>query len=245
MNGPNEEDIKTFFHYEIVEKIGRGGMAEVFLARDTLLDRHVALKLLPESQQDDTAKKRFLREAKSAAALDHPYICKIYETGEAEGRPFIAMEYVRGETLAHRMARESLTLDEARKIALEIAEALEAAHAERIAHRDLKPSNIMLTEAGHVKVLDFALEQIFVRLDDDVRPGQKAALGIHQRKVREDRVVGDLDRSHGHGVDVQFSGDGVRRTAVSITGRAVSQGVTLRPTCVSFAVTAWLIPSAR
>lgn len=138
-NGPNEANIKTFSHYEIVEKIGSGGMAEVFLARDTLLERHVALKLLPESQQDDTAKQRFLREAKSAAALDHPYICKIYETGEAEGRPFIAMEYVRGETLAHRMARESLTLDEARKIALEIAEALEAAHAERIVHRDLKP----------------------------------------------------------------------------------------------------------
>ncbi len=133
-------------------------MGEVFLARDQTLDRRVALKFLPENlQQDETAKKRFLREAKSAAALDHPYICKIYETGEAEGRPFIAMEYVRGETLEHRLAREALPLAEAGRIASEIAEALETAHQSNIVHRDLKPSNIMLTEGGHVKVLDFGL----------------------------------------------------------------------------------------
>ncbi len=98
-----------------------------------------------------------MREAKSAAALDHPYICKIYEIGEAEGRPFIAMEYVRGETLERRLAREALPIAEAERIASEIAEALETAHQEGIVHRDLKPSNIMLTEDGHVKVMDFGL----------------------------------------------------------------------------------------
>ena len=95
--------------YVIVDKLGEGGMGEVFLAHDSSLDRRVALKLLPDRlRHDATAKKRFLREAKSAAALDHPFICKIYEIGEAEGKPFIAMEYVRGETLEHRLARGPL-----------------------------------------------------------------------------------------------------------------------------------------
>lgn len=149
---------ETLSHYEIVGRIGRGGMGEVFLAQDTTLDRRVALKFLPESlQQDETAKRRFLREAKSAAALDHPYICKIYEIGDADGRSFIAMEYVHGETLADHLARAGLTLEAVRRIAAEIAEALELAHSEGIVHRDLKPSNIMITTGGHVKVLDFGL----------------------------------------------------------------------------------------
>ena len=149
---------KTLSHYEIQEKLGRGGMGEVFLAQDQTLDRRVALKLLAkELEEDKTAKKRFLREAKSAAALDHPYICKIYEIGEAGGRSFIAMEYIGRETLADRLKREALSLADAQRIASEIAEALETAHRENIVHRDLKPSNIMLTVGGHVKVLDFGL----------------------------------------------------------------------------------------
>ena len=138
---------QTFSHYEILEKLGEGGMGELYLARDPTLDRRVALKFLSKKlEQNEIAKKRFVREAKSAAALDHPYICKIYEIGEAEGRPFIAMEYVRGETLEHRIARGPLPLGEAQRIACEIAEALETAHQEGIVHRDLKPANIMLTE---------------------------------------------------------------------------------------------------
>ena len=149
---------KTISHYKIAEKIGEGGMGSVYKAEDLTLKRTVALKFLSENlQHDEPAKKRFLREAKSAAALDHPYICKIYEIGEAEGRPFIAMEYVRGETLERRLAREDMPLAEAVRIASEIAEALETAHQEGIVHRDLKPSNIMLTEDGHVKVMDFGL----------------------------------------------------------------------------------------
>ncbi len=150
--------------YEIREPLGAGGMGVVFLAQDRTLDRPVALKFLSdELQEDATARRRFVREAKAAAALDHPYICKIYETGEADGRPFIAMEYVRGETLAARLARSggarapSLPIDEALQIATEVAEALETAHGEGLVHRDLKPSNIMLTSGSHVKVLDFGL----------------------------------------------------------------------------------------
>jgi len=145
--------------YKISEKIGAGGMGEVFLAHDRTLDRRVALKFLPEKvRTDENARKRFLREAKSAAALDHPYVCKIYEIGELDERgPFIAMEYVRGKTLEKRLASGAMEDDEVRRIASKVCEALETAHAAGIVHRDLKPSNIMLTEDGHVKVMDFGL----------------------------------------------------------------------------------------
>ncbi len=163
--------------YEVREPLGEGGMGVVFLAQDRTLDRPVALKFLSDQlQQDAMARRRFLREAKAAAALDHPYICKIYETGEADGRPFIAMEYVRGGTLADRLARSdgaqdrSLPIDEALRIATEIAEALEAAHGEGLVHRDLKPSNIMLTTGGHVKVLDFGLAKRVAGVAGDDAP---------------------------------------------------------------------------
>ncbi|MCH8320897.1 MAG: serine/threonine protein kinase, partial [Acidobacteria bacterium] len=149
---------ETISHYKILEKIGQGGMGEVYLAQDTTLDRKVALKFLPEElQQDSTARKRFLREAKSAAALDHPYICKIYEIGEAEEKSFIAMEYIQGATLREKLTEGPLLVRKALETATEIAEALEAAHKQKIVHRDLKPSNIMLTPEGHVKVMDFGL----------------------------------------------------------------------------------------
>jgi serine/threonine protein kinase/TolB-like protein len=147
-----------FGAYQIQSQIGQGGMGMVFLALDSSLDRPVALKFLSsELERRDEARRRFLREARAAAALDHPYICKIYQTGEAEGRPFIAMEYVRGETLRRRLDGGTLPLNDVIGITLEVAEALETAHAAQIVHRDLKPSNIMLTTGGHVKVLDFGL----------------------------------------------------------------------------------------
>jgi serine/threonine-protein kinase len=133
-------------------------MGEVYLAQDTTLDRKVALKFLPEElQQDSTARKRFLREAKSAAALDHPYICHIHEVGEAEGKSFISMEYVQGETLKDKLAKGPLLLKDALEKATEVAEALEEAHKQGIVHRDVKPANIMFTPQGHVKVMDFGL----------------------------------------------------------------------------------------
>jgi predicted ATPase len=137
-------------------------MGEVYLAEDVSLERKVALKFLPTSlQSDPVARKRFHREAKSAAALDHPFICKVYEVTEANGQTCIAMEYVPGKTLESRLAEGPLLLTEALEIAIEIAEALEEAHARHIVHRDLKPSNIMLTNQGHAKVMDFGLAKQF------------------------------------------------------------------------------------
>jgi TolB-like protein/Tfp pilus assembly protein PilF/predicted Ser/Thr protein kinase len=148
----------TLSHYRILEKLGEGGMGEVYLAEDTLLDRKVALKLLSERlQKDPTARKRFLQEAKSAAAIDHPYICNIFDVGEEGGRNFIAMEYVTGHTLEERLAEGPLPVSQALVVSSEIAEALEEAHGKNLVHRDLKPSNIMLTPGGHAKVMDFGL----------------------------------------------------------------------------------------
>ncbi len=149
---------QTISHYRVLEKLGQGGMGTVYLAQDTTLDRKVALKFLPpELQEVETARKRFLREARSAAAIDHPYVCAIHEIGESAGQAFLALEYVEGPTLGEKLAAGSLPLGESLKIAVEIAEALEKAHKAGIVHRDLKPSNVMLTAEGHVKVMDFGL----------------------------------------------------------------------------------------
>ncbi len=149
---------RTIAHYCVIEKIGEGGMGEVFLADDTSLHRKVALKFLPsELQQDPVAHKRFLREAHSAASLDHPFICSIHEIGEHEGKDFIVMEYVDGDTLKDRLAQGPLPLEDALQITIEVSEALETAHGKGIVHRDIKPANIMLTKAGHAKVMDFGL----------------------------------------------------------------------------------------
>ena len=145
-------------HYRILKPIGKGGMGEVFLAEDTILERKVAIKFLPESvQQDSDMRKRFLREAKAAAGMDHPNICRVYETGEFEGRSFIVMEYVAGETLKDRLLHGPIPLKEAIPLACEIAEAIQGAHECGIIHRDLKPANIMLMPQGHPKIMDFGL----------------------------------------------------------------------------------------
>jgi serine/threonine protein kinase len=136
---------RTFSHYRILEKIGEGGMGEVFLAHDTSLDRKVALKFLSEPlEQDETARKRFIREARSAAALDHPFICSIHEVGEGGGKHFIVMEYVEGETLKEKLEQGPLSQKAALQTAVEIAEALEKAHQGRIIHH--KRSGLL--EAG-------------------------------------------------------------------------------------------------
>jgi len=148
----------TLSHYRIISKLGAGGMGEVYLAQDTLLDRKVAIKILPaESHADEPAKKRLVIEARAAAKLDHPNICSVYEVGEAEGRQFIAMQYVEGETLSVRAARKPLDLSEILSIATQVADALAEAHAHAIIHRDIKPANIMLTRRGQAKVMDFGL----------------------------------------------------------------------------------------
>lgn len=144
--------------YEISSKLGSGGMGEVYLAHDTQLGRHVALKLLPLDESDDAhARKRLVREARAAATLDHPNICAVYEVGDASGQPFIAMQFVEGEPLDIRIKRGPLTLDDAIAIGAEVADALAHAHASGIIHRDIKPSNISITASGRAVVLDFGL----------------------------------------------------------------------------------------
>src|SRR3989441_11964000 len=148
-------------HYRIVSKIGTGGMGEVYLAQDTKLDRKVALKILPADLASNRDRmERFIREAKSAAALNHPNIATIHEIGEADGMNFIAMEFVDGETLREKIHQEKSELRVLLKHLLQVAEGLGKAHAAGIVHRDLKPDNIMITRDGHAKILDFGLAKL-------------------------------------------------------------------------------------
>jgi serine/threonine protein kinase len=164
LNQTNNKDLpsgSTLAHYRIVSKIGAGGMGEVYLAQDTKLDRKVALKILPaDLAANQDRMRRFVQEAKAAAALNHPNIAHIYEIGESDGVNFIAMEFIDGVTLREKIHQERTELRKLLRFLQHAAEGLAKAHAAGIVHRDLKPDNIMVTRDGHAKILDFGLAKL-------------------------------------------------------------------------------------
>src|SRR5437899_644513 len=194
---------KTVGHYRITSKLGAGGMGEVFLADDTRLERKAAIKFLPAEMAADPGRRtRFLNEARAASALNHPHVCIVYDVGETDdGLPFIAMEFVEGQPLDALLKQGPLAISRVVEIAVQVADALDAAHAGRIVHRDIKPANISLNERGQVKVLDFGLAKRMPHgteteevTQDFQQTGQGQVLGTPSYMSPEQALGKDLDQ---------------------------------------------------
>ncbi len=248
-------------HYEVLAPLGAGGMGEVYRARDTRLDRTVAVKLLPPRvAQDPERRARFEREAKTISSLNHPHICTLFDVGEEAGSHFLVMELVEGESLAERLQRGPLPLDQVVKYGAQVADALECAHKQGIVHRDLKPGNVMLTRTG-AKLLDFGLARSSAEASL-VAEGPRGPIGV--------LLASRLSRSNGHVCQVSvLPGDQARGLGTVLVASALGafrrQGLTTASLSVTvdnrrayrlyvrmgfrlrkrFAAHAWVRPPAR